>query len=240
MIRVPCDPLVEGEVVLAAPARRYVVKVHRLQVGDRFVAFDPQAHLEADAELIAISRGGVRARLSHLRPATLLAARQLTVIQSAVKGSKLDGIVRSATELGATRIVIATAHRSVSRPTAARLAVRLGRIVVEAARQCGRGDAPEVVGPEPFPEALAAHAAKPGRCRALCLQPGSETRLHQALEGLSEPEALALAIGPEGGLTEDELAAARRHGFQLVSLGRFVLRTETASTAALGVIATMA
>jgi 16S rRNA (uracil1498-N3)-methyltransferase len=239
MIRVPCDPLAEGDLSLPAAVQRYVVRVHRLKVGDRFVAFDPQARLEADAELISISRAGAQVRLSNLRPAPLLAARQLTVIQSAVKGSKLDGIVRSATELGATRIVVATAHRSVSRPTAARLAARLGRIAVEAARQCGRGDAPEVLGPEPFEAALATYAAESGRCRALCLQPGSSTKLHQALADLAEPEVIALAIGPEGGLTEDELAVAGRHGFQLVSLGRFVLRTETACTAALGVVATL-
>ena len=237
MIRVPCDPLAEGDVLLDGAAHRYVLRVHRMQVGDRFVAFDPQARLEADAELISISRQGARARLSRLRPASLLAARQLTVIQSAVKGSKLDGIVRGATELGATRIVVAIAERSVKRPATARLAVRLGRIAVEAARQCGRGDVPEVVGPELLQDALAAYGAKAARCRALCLHPGSETRLHEALTGLAREEALAVAIGPEGGMTEDELEVARRHGYRLVSFGRFVLRTETACTAVLGVIA---
>ncbi|MBW2455316.1 MAG: 16S rRNA (uracil(1498)-N(3))-methyltransferase [Deltaproteobacteria bacterium] len=239
MIRVPLEGLTEGEIELDGAARRYVVRVHRLRSGEHFVAFDPRARKEADAELLSVGRDAARARISPLRPASLVAVRPLTLIQAAVKGAKLDGIVRGATELGVTRIVVATAERSVKRPVGDRLAVRLSRIAVEAARQCGRGDAPEVVGPEPLGEALATYAGESGAGRALCLAPGSDERLAEVLAGLQAQEGLILAVGPEGGLTEGELQAARRNGFRTVSLGRFVLRTETATTAALGVVAAL-
>ncbi len=239
MIRLPLDGLTEGEIDLDAGSCRYVVRVHRLRSGDGFVAFDPGTRMEADVELLSVGREATRARVGPLRPASLVASRPLTLVQAAVKGTKLNGIVRGATELGVTRIVVATAERSVKRPVGDRLAVRLTRVAVEAARQCGRGDAPEVAGPEPLGNALATHSAETGAGYAFCLAPGSDEPLAEALVGLPAHQALVLVVGPEGGLTEAELQAARRYGFRTVSLGRFVLRTETAATAALGVVAAL-
>jgi len=193
--------------------------------------------LDNTARLRQVRREVARVRLGKPRPATLVAARSLTLVQAAVKGSKLDGILRGATELGATGVVVAVASRSVKRPPDGRMVQRLGRIAVEAARQCGRGDAPAVIGPEPLAEALAAHAVAPDAGAALCLDPGANLPLAATLADVGEQTPIVLVIGPEGGLTADELDAAAHHGYQRVSLGRFVLRTETAALAALGAVA---
>ncbi len=232
-LRVPLAALVEGEVLLPDDSAHYVRRVHRLGVGDRFEAFDPEARLEADAEIIAVAKR-VRVRLSAVRPGRLLSLRSVTLVQSLAKGVKVDSVVRDATELGATRVVIARAERSVKRGGDAR---RWQRVAVEAARQCGRGDVPVVEGPRGLAEVLSPALAATEL--GYCLHPGSDASLGEALaEGLAgNPEAaVTLVIGPEGGLSDLELAAAAASGYRQVSLGPFVLRTETACAAALGAV----
>jgi 16S rRNA (uracil1498-N3)-methyltransferase len=226
-LRVPVRGLAAGERALDAEAAHYVARVHRLRAGAAFVAFDPAACLEADAEVLAL-RPDVRVSLGEPRPAARVATRSLTVVQALAKGTKIDAIARDATELGATALVVVAAERSVKR--AVDLA-RLERVVLEAARQCGRGDVP----------ALSAHDALAAALTGVVglgvvLDPGAEESLGAVLARAGDA-ALALLIGPEGGLSEDELRLARVRGFVPARLGRFVLRTETACAAALGAVA---
>lgn len=222
MLRLPLEDLVAGERTLDADASRYLLRVHRLRSGDRFVAFDPAARLEAEGEVVAVERLAV-VSLSPPRPARRVASRQIEVIQALPKGSKIDAIVRDATELGATAVTLVVAARSQRRDVDLG---RLERVVLEAARQCGRGDRPALAGPVHLAEALRAPAdAK------ICLHPEGEAAF-EAGEG-----SVALLIGPEGGWDDDELAAARAAGFVLTRLGAFTMRAETACAAALGAIA---
>jgi 16S rRNA (uracil1498-N3)-methyltransferase len=226
MLRVPLDDLRAGERRLDAEASRYLAKVHRLRPGDRFVAFDPAARLEADGELVAAGRAAV-VRLSSPRAASNVTTRSIEVIQGLPKGSKIDAIVRDATELGATRITIATTARSLRRAVDV---ARLERIVIEAARQCGRGDRPILAGLVDLEEALRSAAAA-----KICLHPAGDARF-AAVAGAS---SVAVLIGSEGGWEESELAAARAAGFSIARLGAFTMRTETACAAALGALAAL-
>jgi 16S rRNA U1498 N3-methylase RsmE len=181
-VRVPVLGLAAGLVVLDRDASRYVRDVRRLALGDRFVAFDPDARVEADAEIVGLElRGAVTARLDPPRPAPLLPSRPVTLVQCVGKSDKLDAVVRDATELGATEILTARSERTVaSRDSDAALA-RYRRIALEAARQCGRGDLPRIAAPQPLVDVLrtiaapirvllhpdgAARAARRGRCLA--------------------------------------------------------------------------
>ena len=230
MLRVPCDRIEPGATSLADEAARYVTRVHRMTVGDRFVLFDPRAAVEADAEISAIDRRAVRVVVSAPRPASIRPRRRVTLIQATGKGDKLDAIVRDATELGATRIVPALAERSVARPGRAR-AERWRRIAVEAARQCGRGDAPAIDEPTALLEALGSLA-----CPGLCMDPGAARPIADAFAKLVAAPELAIVVGPEGGLTEAELEAAAKAGLTRVTLGPLVLRTETVCAAVLGAL----
>jgi 16S rRNA (uracil1498-N3)-methyltransferase len=230
ILRLPLDALAEGPSTLPADAATYVTRVHRLGPGDRLLVFDPDRAVEADAEVASADRRAVTLRIGPLRPAALRPPRALTLLQGVGKGDKLDAIVRDATELGATRVVPVLCARSVARPDAAR-AVRWRRIAVEAARQCGRGDAPVVETPVDFVEAV----RREGAGIKVCLDPAAERSLGAVLAGLGA-EAVALAVGPEGGLTGEEVAAAEEAGFVRASLGPLVLRTETVCAAVLGAI----
>jgi 16S rRNA (uracil1498-N3)-methyltransferase len=234
-VRAPVAALAEGERALDTAASHYLVHVLRLAAGARFVAFDPERAIEADAEIVQSTRDVVTARFGATRAASVVARRKTTWIHAIAKGDKTDAIVRDATELGATLIVLAFAERSVVKLDLPRARAKLARwttIAREAARQSGRADAPEIDGPHPWIDAL---ARAPLGAR-FCLHPSPDApRLGPLLaSALASDAPLAFAAGPEGGLTLQELEAAERAGFRVVSLGPFVLRTETVPAAVLG------
>ncbi len=222
VLRVPMSDLAAGERDLDAEQTRYVVRVHRKRTGDRFIAFDPARGIECDAELV----GKSRVRLGAPRPAREVPAREVTWIHACPKGDKADAIVRDATELGATRIVFVHTARIVSKPAFSRVE-RWSRIAREAARQCGRGEAPAIELVTKWEPAIAT-------CHAdvrVCLDPRGAP-LRDVLS--SARGSLAFAAGPEGGLTDAEVELAARHGFVRCRLGTLVLRTETVPAAVLG------
>jgi 16S rRNA (uracil1498-N3)-methyltransferase len=244
-LRVPLEGLASGERALPREAAVYVARVHRAGVGEGLVLFDPEHAIEAEARVVAVGAGGrsVTVRIGAVRPAEVRAARSVTLVQALGKGDKVDAIVRDATELGATRIVPAIAERSVARPEdAAARAARWRRIAVEAARQCGRGDVPAIEAPAPLGEVLAALAARPEGARGFgaCLAPGAPETLGAALGGLAAGTAVTIVVGPEGGLSDGEVAACEAAGLGRFGLGEFELRTETVCAAVLGALLVLA
>jgi 16S rRNA (uracil1498-N3)-methyltransferase len=154
------------------------------------------------------------------------AAAPITLLQAVPRGERMDLLVQKTTELGVARIVPLVSERSVVRPTAAR-ARRWQTIAQEAARQSGRADLPEVTAPLPFADALPLAAASPTR-----LALWEEERARPLRQALTTAAATALLIGPEGGLTADEIDQARAAGFLTVTLGPRILRVETAAIVA--------
>ena len=237
-VRVPIARLAEGERALGARVARYLASVHRLAPGDAFAAFDPERGLEADGEVVEVSAGDMVARFGPLRPARLVATREVTWVQAVPKGEKMDSIVRDATELGVTRIVPATTTYTVVKldgPRREARRQRWERIAQEAARQCGRSDAPEILAILPWRDAIAASGPLQGT--SFCLYERATTPLRGALlDAAAGLEPLVFAAGPEGGFAPDEVALATEAGFSAVSLGPFVLRAETVAAATLGAL----
>ena len=223
-----------GDLTLDLGASRYVARVHRLRKGDPLLLFHPSEAREADATIVEIERSVVRCHVREVRASTLRARRQVTLLQAVGKGEKLDAIVRDATELGATGVVVVETRRSVVRLGDKReeRLERLRRVAIEAARQCGRGDAPDILGPLPWGEAL--RTASRERALKLCLWERATQSAGEALCRLAWDQPLVVAAGPEGGLDEKEVELARELDFAIVSLGPFILRTETVAAAVLG------
>jgi 16S rRNA (uracil1498-N3)-methyltransferase len=237
-IRAPIGDLAEGERVLPAETSRYLCRVLRLGAGARFVAFDPESRLEGEATVVDPSPDAARIRVAALQPARIVAASALVLVYGLAKGDKVDAVVRDATELGATRIVLARTERSIAKVDAERAPAkrdRWKRIAEEAARQCGRADPPAIVGALSWSGALDDAASA---CAArFCLDPRAPASLGLPLgDATAREAAIAVAIGPEGGLSADEIAIAIGKGFLPVSLGPFILRTETVAAAVLGAI----
>jgi 16S rRNA (uracil1498-N3)-methyltransferase len=235
VLRVPVHQLEAGEISLDPDAARYVARVRRAREGERILLFEPREACEATATVIAIGRADVRCRVDPVRPSTSVPERKITLLQGIGKGEKMDAIVRDATELSATRVVAVETQRSVAKigHRAESRRERWNRIAVEAARQCGRGDAPEVVGPVAWADALdeGADTNEPLR---LCLWEDAIDPIGRAFRDLSSKRPLVIAIGAEGGFDLPEIDLARSRGFSIVSLGPFILRTETVAAAVLG------
>ncbi len=233
-LRAPVDALGPGERDLDPATSRYLVRVHRLRVGDAFVAFDVAAGLEADAEILQADPRRARARVGPPRPAAVTSPLPVTLLWAVGKADKPESVIRDATALGVVRIVLLTTERTIVQ-LSDRADVRRERwqnVARNAARQCGRGDVPELIGPLHLADALEIDAGVSG----VVLDPRAESTLVQALSALAPRARLRVLIGPEGGLGVGELAAARSAGFSSARFGRLALRTETAVVAVLGAL----
>jgi 16S rRNA (uracil1498-N3)-methyltransferase len=161
----------------------------------------------------------------------------VTLLQALARGERMDFIVQKATELGVAQIVALPAERSVVRLDAAGLARRCEHwraVAISACEQCGRNRVPMISAVSDLEAACAQSDAASLR---LLLAPDGELALTAAVRDASN---ITLAVGPEGGFSDEELALAQRHGFQRCRLGPRVLRAETAPVAALAAIQAVA
>lgn len=231
LLRVPVTRLSEGVCVLSREASRYLVRVHRARTGDEFLAFDPGQALEARGALLEAKANGARCRFEAPSPSTNRPEFDLTLIQGLPKAGKVERVIRDATALGVGRIVLAQAGRSVPRPSASKKRdARLLAIAIDAARQSGRGDLPDIEGPLPLESAVLQFGSS--AATKLYLDPRAEVALATRLATPAPSGAVVLFVGPEGGLDALDESALRGAGFVEASLGPFVLRTETAALAA--------
>ncbi|MGZ3458849.1 MAG: RsmE family RNA methyltransferase, partial [Archangium sp.] len=166
------------------------------------------------------------------------ASREVHILQGLPKGDKLEWVLQKGTELGATAFHPVAAARSVVKLEPRRAEERTTRwmkIVEEAARQCRRNDVPLVHAPRPLLEA--ARALAPGTTLLVLDEEESAVPLGEAFRACAPGAPVALVVGPEGGLAREEVSALRSLGGRPVTLGRRILRTETAALAALAVMA---
>jgi 16S rRNA (uracil1498-N3)-methyltransferase len=231
MSRVHLDrPLVAGaEVELPENAHRHLVQVLRLRIGERFTVFDGRGQ-EAEAVLTAADRRHSRARLGTISRPARESPLAISLLQGVSKGERMDLTLQKAVELGVQRILPLRSERSVVKLDAERWEKKQAHwqgIVVSACEQSGRVCLPQL---DPVNDLASALATLPQGMLKLALIPGEG----HALRALPPPSAgLALLIGPEGGLSDQEIDQALAAGFAPVQLGPRILRTETAGLATL-------
>jgi 16S rRNA (uracil1498-N3)-methyltransferase len=236
VVRVPLSGLSEGERELEPKTLHYLCDVLRLRAGDAFIAFDAQAGLEAEATLGATLDSSARCVLGAPRAAQRSESTGVVLVQALGKGDKTEQVGRAATALGVAELHLVETARSVARAgeRSASKHARLESIALDAARQSLRGDVPLIIGPHGFERELE-HWRERDALK-LCLVPGA-TRSFASLIGAWTPGSpLSLLVGPEGGLSDDEVARAREVGFVAARFGQLVLRTEIAGIAALGAL----
>ncbi len=159
---------------------------------------------------------------------------RIDVAQALPKGAKMDFVIEKATELGAAAIVPFTSERTVVRSPAGERVARWNRIARSAAEQSGRREIPVVATPISYADLLRRFGEYD--CTIFAWESANET-LRERLPGLLRNASRVLVVvGPEGGFTLEESAAARNAGAVVVSLGRRILRTETAALALLVVL----
>jgi 16S rRNA (uracil1498-N3)-methyltransferase len=156
------------------------------------------------------------------------AAPNITLVLSVFKFDRMEWAIEKCTELGAARIVPVIACRTDAHlaSAAAKRAERWRRIALQAAEQSRRAVPPEIVDPIKLPETM----SLPGTTRIVLAESEARTQLRDAIK--SAERDLILAVGPEGGWTEDELHLFQKLGWISASLGPTILRAETAAIAA--------
>lgn len=224
------DAAVGDLVSLTGAEAKHAAVVRRLRVGEAITVGDGAGvWLSGVAEEVSPSRVEVRVSVRSEEPAP---HPRIVLAQALAKGDRDELAVQAACELGVDEIVPWQASRSVSRwegPKAVKGRERWSTIVREAAKQAHRAWVPEVSPPATTAD-LAVRAASQ---RLLLLDPGASTRLSEL-----EPDGrdIVLVVGPEGGISDEELTKLSDAGAELVLLGETVLRTSTAGPAAIAVL----
>jgi 16S rRNA (uracil1498-N3)-methyltransferase len=221
-----------GRATLVGDEARHLARVSRIGVGEAVELFDGRG-LIATAEVSLVDRDRVELVISHSGPGGRGLDFPLVLAAAVPKGDRFDWLVEKATEIGVARLVPIIAARSVVDPSAAKLD-RLRRRVVEACKQSGRSRLMEIDEPMRWGAWLESDHVDP--TARLIADPGGRP----IAGALDRAAGVAIAIGPEGGFTTEEVDAAVRAGYRPVSLGPTILRVETAALAACAMVAVSA
>lgn len=224
------EPLTNLDAPIVLTRKEYQhVFVLRLHVGEEFVLSDGrgQEHL---CEVTNVDKNTITATRLETRAAEGELPCKLVLLQGLPKRDKLELIIQKAVELGAHQIMPVMMKRTnvkVDDKKADRKTERLQEISKSAATQAKRGIIPEISGVTAFRDALA--AVEGADIKLICFEDEtSRGTLEALLPTLPQAKKIAILVGPEGGISEEEWQHAKEAGFQSVSLGKRILRTETA------------
>ena len=203
--------------------------VLHLQVGEQIILLDNSGD-EIPASVASVNKGAVAVQLHERRPGKNEPSVRIILCQGLLKSARFEWILEKGTELGVSVFSPILCRRSTSglEDAGTSKMQRWQRIITEAAEQSGRAYRPELLPIRTLQDAL--NDIPSG---ALALMPWEEERglmLRDALKS-STATTVIIFIGPEGGLTVEEIRQAQQHGAQVVSLGSRILRAETAALA---------
>jgi len=228
------DEMQDGFLVLTGENAAHA-KVLRLKNGEEVLVCDGQGN-ECICTVSDVSPGQISLVVNSRQDAKSEAAVKVSVYMAFTKADKLEHVIQKATELGAYEIVAFPSARCVSKPDEKSLKKKLERwqkIAASAAEQSGRGRIPQVRTLESYAQALQ-EAAKADKA-ILFYENERATTLRMALEEETF-ETISLLTGPEGGLELSEVEKAKDAGLQICTLGKRILRCETAPLCALSAV----
>lgn len=224
--------LVSGQVIALDKRRgHYLKNVLRLKPGAAFFLFNGREAIDYQATLLADGKL-IKAEIGAAQPLATESGLSSEIVQGLARADHIDWMIQKATELGVSKISIFNSERTQSPLKTVQLDKKLAHwlgVAISACEQCGRAIVPEIrfhsgleQALQVLPDSLKLLLDFEGRPLASALQPAHSR--------------VSILLGPEGGLNPHEIGLARDSGFQPVSLGSRILRTETAATAALAII----
>lgn len=220
------EPITSGRVVLAGAEAHHLIHVLRAAPGLRVVLFDGLGD-EFQAAVARIGRSSVELEIESRETIDRELPFDLTLAVAMPKGDRQRWLVEKAVELGVAKLVPLRTARSVAQPVDAALA-RLHRAVVEASKQCGRNRLMRVEPPQDW-----ANYTTGSETTALRLLAHPKFAKATDFGSLSDvaPQGVICAVGPEGGLTDEEVSLGLDAGWMAIDLGPRILRIETAAVA---------
>ena len=219
--------LVGGQVIFEGPQAHHLARVLRVRPGERGIAVSTGR--EYEVEVVTAEGDRVVARVLDNRPAHGEPRIHIALLQAILPNPDFDAVIEGGTAVGISRFIAVQAERSIARPDASRRQ-RWQLIAESAAEQSHRGAIPVVTGPTTLAEALDREVQQ---SRLVVLDPGAARSLASAANGA---EAYSLAVGPEGGWSDTELAMMRDRGAVAVNLGPRILRARLAPIVAAAIL----
>lgn len=220
-------------ITLSEATANHAVRVLRLREGDAVTLFNGDGFDYAGT--ISLGKRDARVHLNSVDVVTNESPLAITLVQAIARGEKMDLILQKATELGVVKIVPVISDRTevkLDEDRADKRILHWQRVLEAACEQCGRAQIPEVESPSTLERAARLFAN--ANDTKLVLHPDGGRPLSQVDCG----DAATIAIGPEGGFSERDLAIFDQAGFVRITLGPRVLRTETAGLAAIAALQT--
>ena len=232
---VPKKNIDNRRATVAGPELDHLRKVLRLRADDPIVVFDDSGW-EHEAVIRSLSVQGAEIEILRSFQAERESPLKLTLAVGLTKGEKMDFVIEKATELGVQAIVPFVSAYTVpklDRRKIEKRGERWQKIALAAAKQCGRTRLPEIIPLSGFEDLVLQTTSS---LNLLFWEKETRQTLKQVHATDSDARSILLAIGPEGGLSDQEAGLAQQHGFKLIGLGRRILRAETAAVAAASLV----
>ncbi len=254
-IYLPIAHIIEGQISITDEKARYLTSVLRCRKGDDLIVFDGKGNC-FKATISKVDRKEIITEVIEKFQCNTESHIDITLLQGILKGEKMDMVIQKTTELGVKEIMPVFTERSQLRET--RKVVRWGKIAEEASRQSGRNVIPVIHDPMKFSDIL--HILLPSNAvNGFIFYEEGGMKVSEAVEILkltinppnpplakSNPSlppfnkgrmgGFIVVIGPEGGFTKEEVTLAKEKGLLVTSLGKRILRAETAAISAVALI----
>ena len=218
--------------VISGQDAHHIARVLRMQVGDSLTLCDAHG-MDYACEILSVDDGEVSLRVCERIPSATEPTTAVTLYQGLPKSEKMEWIIQKCVEIGITRIVPVAMSRCVVKLSGAdgeKKRARWQKIAAGAAEQSGRGIIPEVAAPISFAEMLSDLTNE----YAVTFYEGGGEPLASLVD--ESTKQVSIVIGPEGGFSLEEIEKLRENGVHIATLGKRILRCETAPMVALSVI----
>lgn len=227
--RITINPqqLQENQLLLTPQQQHYLLRVLRLRDGDQFIAMNGMG------KWWLTKLQGTQGEIVEILEVKTELPVSITLMMALPKGNGFDEVIRCCTELGVTSIAPVLSDRSLLNPSPQKLE-RWRRIASESAEQSERAVIPTILEPVAFKTAINENTASHSY---ICEARGDYPHLKQVINNAKIAREIIIAIGPEGGWTDQELEIAVKSGFVAISLGCRILRAVTAPIVAISLIA---
>jgi 16S rRNA (uracil1498-N3)-methyltransferase len=228
--------ITDGKAYITGDDARHIARSLRMAVGDG-VEISDGVGTDYFATLVRIRDEECVAEIVESHKSDKESPVRITLYMAMPKGDKLEQVTQKAVELGASRIIPFESERCIKRPAQdkiAKITERLNRIATEAAKQCGRSRLPEVLPMVRLSDILP--EIKGYTMALFCYEGERAVSIKEALESAAGVESIAVIVGAEGGFSDSEARMLTEAGAVSVTLGRRILRCETAPDYALAAI----
>lgn len=230
---IPKANISEDKITITGEDVVHILKVLRLKKSDILTCCDGKGN-DYQAEISEISKDNLICGIISRTKSDTEPDIKVTLIQGLPKASKMDYIIQKTTELGVFELFPCTLNRCIAKVEGEKKLERWQKIAKEAAQQSGRGIIPKINRQVDLKGAIS--ILKEADISFVAYECEDKTQIKTALLSVENPKSVAFLIGPEGGFDKAEIELLKNSGIMSVSLGKRILRTETAGEAVLSMI----